>query len=38
MKRLGKLSEVASVVTFLCSDASSYVTGTTILIDGGRLP
>ena len=38
MKRLGKLSEVASVVTFLCSDAASYLTGTTILIDGGRLP
>ena len=37
MKRLGKLSEVASVVTFLCSDASSYITGTTIPIDGGRL-
>ena len=28
MKRLRKLSEVASVVTFLCSDAASYVTGT----------
>ena len=38
MKRVGKLSEVASVVTFLCSGAASYLTGTTILIDGGRLP
>ena len=38
MKRLGTLSEAASVVTFLCSDAASYLTGTTILIDGGRLP
>ena len=38
MKRVGKLSEVASVVTFLCSDAASYLTGTTIVIDGGRLP
>ena len=38
MKRLGKLSEVTSVVTFLCSDAASYLTGTTIMIDGGRLP
>lgn len=38
MRRVGKLSEVASVVTFLCSDAASYLTGTTIQIDGGRLP
>ena len=38
MNRVGKLSEVASVVTFLCSDAASYLTGTTILIDCGRLP
>lgn len=38
MRRLGKLTEVASVVTFLCSDAASYLTGTTISIDGGRLP
>ena len=38
MKRLGKLTEVTSVVTFLCSDAASYLTGVTISIDGGRLP
>ena len=38
MRRLGRLSEVASVVTFLCSDDASYLTGTTIMIDGGRLP
>ena len=38
MKRLGKLSEVASVVTFLSSDDASYLTGVTIPIDGGRIP
>lgn len=38
LKRLGKLSEVASVVTFLCSDDASYLTGIVIPIDGGKLP
>ncbi len=33
--RVGKPSEVASVVAFLCSDAASYVTGETIIISGG---
>ena len=37
MKRLGKLSEVASVVTFLSSEDASYLTGTIIPIDGGRI-
>lgn len=38
MKRLGKLAEIASVVVFLCSDDASYLTGTIIPIDGGKLP
>jgi 3-oxoacyl-[acyl-carrier protein] reductase len=33
--RLGKSSEVASLVAFLLSDEASYLTGNTILIDGG---
>lgn len=33
--RVGRPSEVASVVAFLCSDAASYVTGETIIISGG---
>ena len=37
MKRLGKMSEVASVVTFLCSEDASYLTGLTVPIDGGRI-
>lgn len=35
MKRMGKAIEVAKVVTFLLSEASSYVTGQVIPIDGG---
>ena len=37
MKRLGEPEEVADVVAFLLSDASSYVTGEIVYIDGGRL-
>jgi NAD(P)-dependent dehydrogenase (short-subunit alcohol dehydrogenase family) len=33
--RLGESSEVASLVAFLLSDEASYLTGNTILIDGG---
>ena len=34
--RLGKLSEVADLVVYLCSDEASYVSGTIVSIDGGR--
>ncbi len=37
MKRAGEPSEVASVVLFLASDLSSYVTGAVIEVGGGRL-
>ncbi|RLB38695.1 MAG: hypothetical protein DRH12_12510 [Deltaproteobacteria bacterium] len=36
-KRFGKTSEVAGAVLFLCSDLASYMTGSTLIVDGGYL-
>lgn len=35
MGRYGTPEEVANLVVFLCSSAASYITGTTIVVDGG---
>lgn len=35
MGRLGTGDEIAEVVLFLCSSGSSYITGETIVVDGG---
>ncbi len=35
MKRIGQPSEIGGTVVYLASNASSFVTGTTIYIDGG---
>jgi glucose 1-dehydrogenase len=37
MKRLGEPAEIARIAVFLASDDASYVTGTTLYADGGRL-
>lgn len=37
MRRLGEPSEVADAVAYLLSDASSYITGETLFVDGGRM-
>jgi NAD(P)-dependent dehydrogenase (short-subunit alcohol dehydrogenase family) len=36
--RLGKPEEVAAVVAWLASEEASYLTGTTVYADGGRMP
>ncbi len=37
MKRFGKPEEIAEAVVWLCSDRASYITGQSIVVDGGFL-
>ena len=36
MKRFGKPEEIADAAAFLCSDRSSFITGSVLVIDGGQ--
>jgi NAD(P)-dependent dehydrogenase (short-subunit alcohol dehydrogenase family) len=35
LRRIGLPEDLAPVVAFLCSDGASYITGQTVIIDGG---
>jgi NAD(P)-dependent dehydrogenase (short-subunit alcohol dehydrogenase family) len=37
LRRLGEPDDVAAVVVFLASDAAGYLTGETIVVDGGMV-
>ncbi|HEX6274097.1 MAG TPA: SDR family oxidoreductase [Polyangiaceae bacterium] len=35
LRRIGRAEEAANVIAWLCSGSSSYVTGSTVIVDGG---
>ena len=37
LKRYGKTEEIAKLAVFLCSEANTYITGQSILVDGGMV-
>lgn len=37
LRRLGRVTDIANLVTYLASDRASFITGTTIPVDGGIL-
>jgi NAD(P)-dependent dehydrogenase (short-subunit alcohol dehydrogenase family) len=37
LKRLGEPEDIAAAATFLASDAASWITGITMVVDGGAL-
>ena len=37
MRRLGRPEEIAAAIVFLLSEDASYITATTLHVDGGRV-
>jgi NAD(P)-dependent dehydrogenase (short-subunit alcohol dehydrogenase family) len=37
MQRIGQPEDVAAAAVWLCSDAAAFITGTTLVLDGGKL-
>ena len=37
LKRLGVVEDIGNAALFLASDEASYVTGQTIIVDGGQI-
>jgi NAD(P)-dependent dehydrogenase (short-subunit alcohol dehydrogenase family) len=37
LRRIGEPEDIAGAATFLCSDAASWITGATLVVDGGAL-
>ena len=33
--RMGRTEDIIGIIKFLCSDESSYITGSNIVVDGG---
>lgn len=36
LRRIGRAHDIAEAAAFLCSDRASYITGVTLIVDGGR--
>jgi 3-oxoacyl-[acyl-carrier protein] reductase len=37
LRRLGEPDEIGAAIAFLCSDAAGFITGQTLVVDGGRV-